>query len=142
MRPLRTSATTRVAAAPTLDATCSADVLGRLVRCLRGLDARLGLSGRRRVGRNSVQALVLIAAERVSEVPKPPSERAAYLGQTLWPEHQQRDHQHEQQVCGLEDVAYHAEQLSLKPSGALEATAAASASATAGGGSRARRSRS
>jgi hypothetical protein len=51
--------------------------------------------------------VVLLAAEGRLEVAQSAAERAADLGESFGPEDQQRNHQNEQQVCGLENVADH-----------------------------------
>ncbi len=56
--------------------------------------------------------VVLVSAERAPEVAQAPSKRASNLWKSLWPEHQQRDHKNEQQMCWLKDVADHDQQLS------------------------------
>ena len=56
-----------------------------------------------------------------SEVPEPAAERAPNLGQTLRTEHEQRDHEYEQQVGWLKDVANHCVQTVAEPSGRANA---------------------
>jgi hypothetical protein len=51
--------------------------------------------------------VLLIAADGVSEVTKPTPKRAPNLRQPLGSEYQKRDHQHEQQVRWLKNVADH-----------------------------------
>ena len=52
-------------------------------------------------------AIVTVSGERVLEVAQSATERAAGLRQPLGPEHEQRHDEHEDQMCGLEDVADH-----------------------------------
>jgi hypothetical protein len=51
--------------------------------------------------------LSLLAADRHPEVPQSAAERATDFGKPLRPEDQQRDHQDEQKMRGLEDVPNH-----------------------------------
>ena len=69
---------------------------GRRSRRLSGLDAVL------------VQFLAGVGrAERRPEVTQAFTQRSPYLWKSLWTQHEQRDHQHEDEVRGLKDVADH-----------------------------------
>ena len=63
---------------------------GRVLRVLRNL----GL-------------VLVVATQRAAKIAEAPAERATDLGKALGPEHQQGNHQDEQQMCGLKDVADH-----------------------------------
>src|SRR5207253_2579094 len=77
-----------------------------LAGVLCGFARRLSLR-RSRLSEDLVRPLLLFAAERVPEVTQPTAEGATNLRQPLGPEHQQRDHENEQQMCWLKDVADH-----------------------------------
>jgi hypothetical protein len=49
----------------------------------------------------------LVRVDRVPEVAQAAAERATDLWKALWPQDQQRNHQDEQQVGRLQDVADH-----------------------------------
>ena len=68
-----------------------------------------GFIGRQDVARRLV-VVIGVSAERGAEVPKPVAERLCHLGEPLGTEHEQRHHEHEQQVCWLKDVADHSMQ--------------------------------
>ena len=63
----------------------------------RALPARLRLLGRS----------LILTADRTAEITQPFAERPSDLRQPLRTQHYQRDHQDEQKVRGLEDVADH-----------------------------------
>jgi hypothetical protein len=48
-----------------------------------------------------------VAADRLSEVADPGAQRPAHLRKALRAEDEQRDHENEQEVSGLQDVADH-----------------------------------
>ena len=77
-----------------------ADLCGlRRLRRHRGrLDRRLAHESAR---------LVIVAAQRRAEVPETPAERATDFRQALRTEDQQRNHENEQKVRWLKDVADH-----------------------------------
>lgn len=77
----------------------------RLVRRL-GLVDRVG-AGRGGVLHDLVRSLLLLAAERRSEVAQSPPQCASHFGQPLGAKHEQRNHEYEDQMCRLQDVAYH-----------------------------------
>lgn len=79
------------------------DVLSRIVRRRSALGTLLA--------RNLDVMVPLFTAERDSEIAQSASQRAANLRQALRTENEQGDHQDEQQVCGLENVADHAREL-------------------------------
>lgn len=77
------------------------------------------------MNRTTVNALMLIfCAEGVSEVPDPAAKRAPNLGQPLRTEHEQRDHEYEQQVGWLKDVANHCVQTVAEAGGRANALVA------------------
>ncbi len=51
--------------------------------------------------------ILILAADRRLEVTEPTSQRAPHLGQPLGSEHHEGDHENEQQMSGLENVADH-----------------------------------
>jgi hypothetical protein len=72
------------------------------------------LHGRLNAGRahDFLVSLVMLATECIPEVPQTTAERAPYLGQTLRSKNQKRDHEDEQQMSRLENVADHAQEIS------------------------------
>ena len=75
------------------------------------------------MNRTTLHALMLIfCAEGVSEVPDPAAKRAPNLGQPLRTEHEQRDHEHEQQMGWLKDVANHCHQTVAEATGRANAS--------------------
>ena len=51
--------------------------------------------------------MVILTADRVPEVAQSPSERATHFGKSLRTKDQQRDHEDEEQMGWLKDVANH-----------------------------------
>jgi hypothetical protein len=74
-------------------------VLDRLAGRLGALNARLAHAG--------VDPVIIFARHRLPEVAKTLSERPPNLGQSLGPEHEQRDNENEDQMRWLENVADH-----------------------------------
>jgi hypothetical protein len=54
-----------------------------------------------------VTRLVMLAIDRALEVMDAAAYGAACLGQPLWSEHKQRDHENQEKMCGLDNVADH-----------------------------------
>jgi hypothetical protein len=59
-----------------------------------------------------VMALGLFPTDSHFEVTKPPAERTTNLWKSLRTKHEQRDHEDEDEMRGLKDVANHEKQLS------------------------------
>lgn len=79
--------------------SCSAEPLSRLF-------GRLG----QRVGGGGIRnhlVVMLIAAQSTAEIPQSPTEGASDFRQPLRSQYEQRDHENEQQMCWLKDVADH-----------------------------------
>ncbi len=84
--------------------------LGRARWCTARAPGGVSASGSRS-GRG-IRVILVLAADRHLEVPDSAPQRPSHFREPLGSEHHQRDHQHEEQVRGLKDVADHLTELS------------------------------